>query len=229
MSHSVKQHLAVTPEEYDAEIRRFVFGYEEMLGEITTTLTRLHGEDATIDVLDLGAGTGALASRVAACLPRARLTLLDADGAMLARARLRLDAQGVRARFVQASFADALPSCDAALASLSLHHVGERAAKEAVYANVRRSLQTGGVLLSADVTMPRCRALAKLAYARWAAHLVAHGDTETQAYGRFEDWSKEDRYFPLEDEIAMMRAAGFATAEILWRRGPSTVLVATVR
>ena len=61
-------------------------------------------------------------------------------------------------------------------------------------------------------------------YAAWAAHSVACGSTEAQAYQHFKDWSDEDAYFPLDRELRAMREAGF-DADRVWRQTPSTVLV----
>jgi tRNA (cmo5U34)-methyltransferase len=225
MTHSVERHLAVSPDIYDAEIRRFVLGYEAMLDEVVETIVRLKSAEAPLSILDLGAGTGALSARIAARLTKAKLTLLDADAEMLARAKGRLG-DSERFQYEHGSFSGALPRVDLAVASLSLHHVHDPAAKRDVYENVRKAIAPGGFLVSADATIPRDRGLADAAYARWAAHLVASGDTKEQAFGRFADWAKEDRYFSIEEELDMIRRAGFASAEIVWRLGPSTVLFA---
>ena len=34
-------------------------------------------------------------------------------------------------------------------------------------------------------------------------------------------WAEEDRYFPLDEELAALRRAGFAEVECFWRRGDS--------
>ena len=60
MSHSVRTHLRLAIDAYDESIRKFIPGYEE-------GLTRAADEIAAIRpglVLDLGAGTGALAEAV---------------------------------------------------------------------------------------------------------------------------------------------------------------------
>src|SRR5262249_14629873 len=150
------------------------------IDEIASALVALHGADAPLRIVDLGAGTGALTASLAARLPRATFLLLDADAAMLRRAQDRLAPFASRIDTKHGSFGDPIPTCDVAVASLSLHHVHELAKKEEVYRNVRASSK---MLLSADVTMPRNASLADRARARWAAHLVAHGDTEAQAYG----------------------------------------------
>jgi tRNA (cmo5U34)-methyltransferase len=226
MSHSVEQHLAVTASEYDVAIRRFVPAYDAMLDELVEALANLLPAGEAPRILDLGAGTGALSARIVARLPEAALTLLDADPAMLAQAEQRLAPHRARVTLVQGSFFDALPACDAAVASLSLHHVRDLDHKGALYRNVHRAIAPGGILLDADAAMPGSPALADRARRRWAAHLVAHGHTEAEAYARFVDWAREDRFFSVEEELALLRAAGFAGADVIFRSGPSRVLAA---
>jgi hypothetical protein len=50
-----------------------------------------------------------------------------------------------------------------------------------------------------------------------------HGIPDEEARGHFTAWSGEDRYFPLETELAAMREAGFAEVDCLWRRGSSAI------
>jgi tRNA (cmo5U34)-methyltransferase len=226
MSHSVSQHLAVSTSDYDAEIRRFVPGYEQALDEALDALSEHLPTHGVRHVLDLGAGTGALSARIAARFPNVRLTLLDADPAMLEQARLRMANALDRASFRTGSFSDPLPSCDAAVASLALHHVHDRSAKRDTYRNILAALPPGGVLLSADAAVPASKALSAPLMERWAAHLVAHGDTREQAFARFEQWAQEDRYFGVDEELDLLREAGFGAAEVRWRLGPITVFVA---
>ena len=49
---------------------------------------------------------------------------------------------------------------------------------------------------------------------KWAAHLVAGGDTEIEAYARFAEWAREDRLFAIADELTRLRAAGFADVDV---------------
>ena len=80
--HRVHAHLGVHAHDYDAQIRRFIPRYEEM---IATTVSLARG-----DVIDLGAGTGALAAAILAAKPTARVKLVDIDPAMLETARQRV-------------------------------------------------------------------------------------------------------------------------------------------
>jgi tRNA (cmo5U34)-methyltransferase len=215
--------LAVTPEDYDVEIRRFVPGYETMLDEVIGALrdhlvSRCH-------ILDLGAGTGRLSAHVLGAFPEARVTLVDADAEMLGRAKGRLANDRDRITLIHGSFADPLPASDAAVGSLSLHHVHDRAEKCAVYRNILSSLAPSGILVVADAMVPASAELAAPLWRRWTAHLVAHGHTEAEAKQRFSDWAREDRFYGVDEEIAMMQEAGFRAIDLRWRGAPTAVLV----
>ena len=59
-SHSVRRHLRVAIDAYDATIRQFIPGYEAMLGVAARELADV----ACGLVIDLGGGTGALAEAI---------------------------------------------------------------------------------------------------------------------------------------------------------------------
>lgn len=220
MSHSVRQHLQLDIEAYDASIRRFIPGYEAMLQRAAEEVAGVKPKR----VLDLGAGTGALAEAILERSEGAVVELVDVDGEMLGRAEARLRRFGGRARLCRQSFDDPLPGCDAVAASLALHHVADMDAKTALFARIAQALHPGGVFVNADVTMPGADPGRASDFAAWAAHLVACGISEARAYQHFDEWSDEDTYFPLEVELRAMREAGF-DAECVWRQTPSTVVV----
>ena len=220
MSHSVRQHLRLEIKAYDSLIRKFIPGYEEALARAAEEIAGASAER----VLDLGAGTGALAEAILERNARATVELLDVDAEMLAQARVRLKRFGRRVRFRQQSFHDSLPGCDAAAASLALHHVPVMEDKAELYRRICEALAAGGVLVNADVTMPAAGPQRTEDYATWAAHLVSCGIDETRAYEHFEEWAGEDTYFPLEAELGALTRAGFE-ARCAWRDIPNTLLV----
>ena len=221
MSHSVRRHLRVDIEAYDASIRRFIPGYEEMLRQAAAAVAAVR----PALVLDLGSGTGALAEALLAREEVGAVELIDVDEEMLNQARTRLAAFGPRARFSLRSFDDALPACDAVAASLSLHHIPTLDKKGALFRRAFDALRPGGVLVNADVTMPAADPERARAWRGWADHLVASGIEESQAWKHFDDWSGEDTYFPLDAELEALATAGFR-ARCAWRQGVSTLVVA---
>ena len=220
MSHSVRQHLQLDIEAYDGSIRAFIPGYEAMLRCAAEAVAEIQPER----VLDLGAGTGALAEVILEQSDAAVVELVDVDEEMLGRAQARLRRFGERVCLRRQSFNDPLPGCDAVTASLALHHVPDIGAKAALFARIAQALRPGGLFVNADVTMPEADPERAADYATWAAHLVACGIPEARAYQHFDEWSDEDTYFPLETELQAMHEAGF-DADCVWRQTPSTVLV----
>ncbi len=219
-SHSVRRHLRVATDAYDTAIRQFIPGYEEML----RTAVRQLAPVASGLVLDLGAGTGALAEAILESAHAATVELVDVDTDMLDQARTRLSRFGHRARFVQGSFLDALPACRGAAASLALHHVPTLDRKRALYRRIHQALEPGGVFVNADATMPAEPDARDATWRGWADHMVSRGIEEQRAFEHFEAWSQEDTYFPLEDELQAVAAAGF-DAECVWREVGIAVVV----
>ncbi len=218
--HSVRRHLRVAIDAYDATIRQFIPGYEEMLRVAAQELTPV----AAGLVLDLGGGTGALAEAILEVDGGGTVELIDIDGEMLAQARTRLARFGGRARFAEGSFLAALPRCHGVAASLALHHIPTLDGKRALYRQIHEALEPGGVFVNADATMPAEPAAADATWRAWADHMAAHGIEERRAFEHFEEWSEEDTYFPLEDELVAVASAGF-DARCVWREVGITVVV----
>ena len=219
-SHSVRRHLSIAVDEYDAAIRRFIPGYEEMLAVAAHALAPA----APGLIIDLGAGTGALSEAILESSTEAVVELIDVDGEMLDQARTRLARFGNRARFTKASFLEPLPRCRGAAASLALHHIPSMDDKRALYRRVFEALEPGGIFVNADATMPADPMAQEETWRGWADHLVSHGIDEKRAFEHFEEWSEEDTYFPLEDELSAVASAGFK-AECVWSEVGITVIV----
>lgn len=223
-THSVKRHLDVDAHGYDVQIRRLIPYYDDMLAtgvELLGALAPPAGH-----VVDLGGGTGALSAAVLDGLPGVRVTVLDIDPDMLTEARRRLSGYGERVTFKERSFLDPLPSANAVVASLALHHVHDLQAKTDLYRAIHDALSPGGVLVNLDAAVSEGATLNALVFDRWARRMSEHGITESQARGHFAAWSDEDHYFPLEVELGALREAGFDEVECFWRRGASAITCA---
>ena len=219
MSHSVRRHLRVEIDAYDKIIRAFVPAYEEMLARAADAVAEIKPEK----VVDLGAGTGALAQAVLRRCEGVHVELIDADAEMLAQARERLAPFAARVQYTVRAFQGPLPACDAVVASLALHHVPTLAEKRTIFSAIHAALRPGGIFVNADATMPPDPAARRAEYEAWAAHLVSCGIAEEAAYSHFAEWADEDTYFSVEDELAALTDAGFDAA-CLWRVVPVTVI-----
>ena len=230
IAHSVRRHLRLEIAAYDETIRHFIPGYEAMIAiaarEVASGAAPPGGDAGAPGpglVLDLGGGTGALAEAILGHPEVGAVALIDVDAEMLAQARARLARFGGRVRFHTRSFLDPLPRCDGAAASLALHHVPSLDDKRVLYGRIHEALRPGGCFVNADATMPSEPAARAATWRGWADHMIACGIDEERAFAHFEEWAEEDTYFPLEEELAAMRAAGFR-ADCVWSEGSITVV-----
>ena len=220
---SVASHLAISPAKYDARIRSLIPLYDELIAEVARALD--HAARPVRTVVDLGIGTGALARACLERVPAARVWGIDADADMMAIARTRLGSLSRRVAMTRGSFLDkALPSCDAIVASYSLHHIRTGAAKQRFYRRCYRALRPGGVLISGDCapsSTPR-------GFARdldvWVTHLAKTFGSRARGRRVYESWADEDVYMPLAEENRLLERAGFAV-DVPWRRSPFAVIV----
>jgi ubiquinone/menaquinone biosynthesis C-methylase UbiE len=224
---SVVSHLAISPAKYDAHIRSLIPLYDELIAEVARALD--HAVRPVRTVVDLGIGTGALARACLESAPGARVWGIDADVDMMAIASKRLGRLSRRVTMTRGSFTDAaLPSCDAMVASYSLHHIRTSREKLAFYKRCFRALRPGGVLINGDcapASTPR-------GFARdldvWFDHLAKSFGSRAKGRRVYESWADEDTYVPLVDEVRLLQSAGFAV-DVPWRRSPFAVIVACRR
>jgi tRNA (cmo5U34)-methyltransferase len=213
---SVAAHLSIDLREYDARIRTFIPRYEEMLDAAAATVNATRPRV----VVDLGIGTGALASRVVR-RRGVRIIGIDEDEAILAVARQRLNLG--RATFIAGSFLRVpIPPCDAIVSSLALHHVESPRAKGALYRRAHAALSPRGIVVTADCFPSSLPTRAADGRRAWLDHLErSYSPREARAHLRA--WAREDFYTTIEQEVALMTAAGFR-CDVVWRHDNFAVI-----
>ena len=218
---SVATHLGIDLREYDARIRTFIPHYEEML-DAAAAMVNAHRPRV---IVDLGVGTGALASRVVN-RRGVRLIGIDEDESMLAVAATRLNAH--RPTLIAGSFLRVpIPPCDAIVASLALHHVESLVAKGRLYRRAHAALSPDGILTTADCFPSSLPMRAADGRRAWLDHLErSYSPRQARAYLR--TWAREDFYTTIEQEVALMAAAGFRT-DVVWRRDGFAVIAGEPR
>jgi tRNA (cmo5U34)-methyltransferase len=215
---SVATHLGIDLREYDARIRTFIPRYNEMLDVAAATVNATRPRV----VVDLGIGTGALASRVR---PRRgmRLIGIDEDESILAVAAKRLKAH--RATFLAGSFLRVpIPPCDAIVSSLALHHVESLDEKGQLYRRAHAALGPKGVFVTADCFPSSLPTRAAAGRRAWLDHLErTYSPRAARHYLR--TWAREDFYTTIEEELALIEGAGFR-GDVVWRRDGFAVIAA---
>jgi tRNA (cmo5U34)-methyltransferase len=221
MATSVEHAFNATSGSYDVERRRLIPDFDSFYG----WAVRLVPDDAE-RVLDLGAGTGLLASMVRQRLPLAKLHLMDFSVPMLDRARERF-AGDERVSFEVADYAAGElcgvgSSWDAVVSALSIHHL-ENGAKRELFGQVYAALKPGGAFVNAEQVLGTTEALEAKYKREWLDEVRRLGATEEQIV-RSLFRQREDRCATVEDQLAWMREAGFEQVDCRFKSGRFAVL-----
>lgn len=215
--HRVAGHLGVAADDYDRTIRAFIPHYERMLATVVRWLDG-HVPPGGL-VVDLGAGTGGLSAAILDALPTVRVQLVDVDPNMLDVAATRCADHDGRYELRHARFEDELPTCQAVVASLALHHVATHDEKRELYRSIFSSLESGGLVCVADALVYEEGPERERMVEDLFAHMQRHGISAEEAAAHFAQWADEDFYVSLPDELSLIRDAGFPRPDCFWREG----------
>ena len=216
---SATSHLGIKFGEYDATIASLIPHYRELISAAAAAVDALAPQSPV--VVDLGTGSGALASAILKVRPEARLVGIDADGTMLEAAKRRLRG---RIDTIEDNFERArIPRCDVVSASFALHHIATSRRKAALYRRAFASLRDGGLLVSADCFLNTSTRLQYRDRQAWLDHLQRRYSPR-KSEGFLQTWAKEDVYFTLDRERQLLEDAGFSV-EVPWRKDSFAVVV----
>lgn len=206
---------------YDRERRILIPPFDAFYGTAVEALAL--ARRPVRDVLDLGAGTGLLAARVAAAHPDAALTLVDGAPRMLDRARELL---GERAAYRTGDLLDPLPGggWDAVVSALAIHHLEVRDVAVLVE-RVHAALRPGGVFVDAEQVTGPSPAFAGH-YDAWHEAASRRGGASDAVWAAAAERKRMDRCTDVETLLAVLREAGFAEADCLFKDRCFAVIVA---
>jgi tRNA (cmo5U34)-methyltransferase len=196
--------------------------------DLVRRLFERHGRPVT-RFLDLGSGDGAMAQLLRSIAPEAEAVLVDFSEPMLARAVKRLGDGGwgaVRADLSSSSWVEALPGglYGAVVSAYAIHHLtAER--KRALFAEVLGLLEPGAMFVNVDVVKIG-GPLAGLFDEEIIANAAAARPGGDHDHGEPLDDHSEDRPDPAEDQLAWLREAGFADAELQFKWAEGAIFAA---
>ncbi|NOZ59338.1 MAG: class I SAM-dependent methyltransferase [Euryarchaeota archaeon] len=197
---------------------------ERMVGMLRSLFVHLTGGRGRI--LDLGCGDGFLAGELLK-VGDVSAVLVDGSGEMLSRARERLS--GFRdVRYIRAEFHELgrlrLPDFDFIVSSLALHHL-EKGEKRELLARLRSLLRRGGVFVNIDLVRAPSAELQEWYTAQWRGWI----EERRRELGVVEDYDDlvgrclEAEHFSrintLEEELMLLKAAGFEVVDCFYRWG----------
>lgn len=212
----VKRHFEDEAREFDEIIRKLIPYYPQMVGAVVDALPFESSDN--ISVIDLGCGTGMVARAVKDAFPKARLACLDISEKMLKMAGVKL-ADAPDTAFINADFSGFIFSeqYDAAVSSLALHHLETDEDKLAFYKKIYSGLKSGGVLVNADVVLASTDRLQQRFMEKWITFMSGSVGRDEAENKWIPKHYHEDRPAPLMTHLDMLKAAGFSSADVVWK------------
>jgi len=163
-------------------------------------------------ILDLGTGDGRLLALAKGNFPQAEAVAVDFSPAMLDRARLRFAGDSC-VRLVTHNLDDPLPSLgkfDAVISSFAVHHL-EHPRKRALYAEVHRALNPGGVFCNLEhVSSPTPK---------------LHEEFMQQLGQKLESEDPSNKLLDLEAQLRWFCEIGFTDVDCQWKWRELALLV----
>lgn len=209
----IKQHFEKAAARFDEFFFKVAPHYEEMMSALIDALPFKKRD--RLRVLDLGCGTGNLSRKIISAYPNARITCVDMAENMLKMARAKLkDHNKINFWLGDIRDFDYSGKYDAIVASLVLHHV-EKNDKTRFYRRIQKALSKNGVFFCIDIFLSASRHLQKLHMDKWKEFMRAHGLTMKKINDMIRRHRKEDRPLVFEDELNIMRHAGFKRVEVV--------------
>jgi tRNA (cmo5U34)-methyltransferase len=181
-------------------------------------------DDKPDRILDLGAGTGLLSAGMRAAWPQAALTLTDAAGEMLKRARETLGDDNIS--YVCADLVDPLPAgpWDAIVSALAIHHLTDED-KCGLFARIHAELREGGVFVNAEqVSGPKH--LFTEHYEAWHERRAREAGSDDAEWEGAVERMSFDRCADVESQLRWLRRAGFDEVDCLFKDHRFAVLAA---
>jgi len=204
----------------------FVPCYIDLTGFAVSLIPR--PRDAEFALLQLGAGSGRLAAAILGAFPKARLTLMEADGILLARARQRLGGDAARCEFLEIDWMEEpLPDGQDVIATMLALEPLMAEERADLYADMLGALNSFGMAILGECVAGGSAGI-DYAYATvWREQVTAAGGDPRLIERRANELS----LFPLptlDEHIAALSAAGFAEASC-WYKNLAFTLVSGVK
>lgn len=211
-SNRVARHFETEWREYDRQIRAAIPFYDDALATAVGVLQASRVQPARI--LDLGIGTGNLASLLLAAFPDAHLTGIDLVQEFLGIVRGRLSAHADRIDLQRIDVADYDFSAghDLVVSSFLFHHL-DNETKQTLYSRVFSCLTPGGTFINLDFVDSASVFYSRVFYELRVDFMRRQGASEEE----YAEHRKLDIPVPMEMQLRWLSDLGFIDTECFWK------------
>lgn len=213
MEH-IRQAFNQFAQDYDAQREHVIPELRQYYG---AAVWAMESPEPAPAILDIGAGTGLLSAFLLEKFPGARLTLMDISEKMLEVARKRFAGRPGTQYVVCDYSRSALGGpYDIACSALSIHHLAPED-KRQLFRRIFAALKPGGMFVNADQAEGETPYFTQRYLDYWNDFLRNGPLTEAQHAEILRRRDTLDRNEKLSDQLAWLKEAGFADADVVYR------------
>jgi len=212
----VKKHFEEEASEFDSIILKLVPHYTQMIDALVSSIPFKNTD--SINIIDLGCGTGYVSMNLKERFPNSKLTCLDFAENMIAQAKIRMKKyKDVTFYLEDIRKFEFDKKYDAVVSSLALHHLETNKDKIKFYKKIFDALEPEGVFYNSDIILGSNEALHRLYLNKWKEFMAKSlpGDEIEDTW--MAKHHKEDRPEVLLDQIYWLKDIGFKQIDIIWK------------
>ena len=215
-SENVARHFAKDWQAYDQQIRQVIPHYDQALTTMVEVIAASCPRPRLI--LDLGIGTGNLASLLLATFPDARLVGVDILQDFIDQAVRRLEKDGDRMSIICADVADFdfQSDYDIVVSSFMFHHL-ENTLKRKLFVRIHETLRAGGCFVNLDFVHSGSSFYAQAFDDLRIKAMKAQGVSSDRIATEYVQHRKLEIPVPLDAQLRWLEETGFTDTECFWK------------
>ena len=216
MAETIAQAFDASVNYYDNWMRVALPSYDEIF---TAALEQIPFEkNASVSVLDLGAGTGLFSWHILEEYPTAAFTLCDLAPKMLEIARGRFVAYPGRFTYLIEDYRQISvdQTFDLVISSLSIHHLSDRD-KRALFARIYSLLEDDGLFINIDQVWGPTEYWQSRYWDQWLEKVRRSGASQDQVEASIKRRKEYDREASLADQLQWLGQVGFSQVDCVYK------------
>ncbi len=209
----------VLQDNYDESAELAIPFYREMHTEITNIVQQIWSKTKSLNIIDLGAGTGKTSAVLLDSFPKSKLLAIDLFDEMLDHARRRLDTFPNQIEYKQSDFMSynfGLNKYDLCVSALAIHHQ-TKLGKQELFKKIYNSLVKGGRFLLIDWTKFNANILEHAALYSARSNIskkIQHAETVSLW---IKHWKEKNIPDSISDITNWLEIAGFSNVDCVVR------------